>query len=87
MKKYKFITIRQVNNEMFEKKPVFRIFSNRSGAQLGVLSYYRPWKEYILSSRECVFNSTCLRDVLDFMESVIPIIQQVLSDLRGIQKK
>ena len=69
MKKYRYITIRQVDNEVFEGKPVYRIFNNRSGAQLGIISWYKPWKEYVFSSnRECVFNNTCLRDVLDFIE-------------------
>lgn len=70
MKKYKFITIRQENDEMFEKHPVFRVFNNRTGSQLAIISYYKPWKEYVFSSQpECVFNNTCLMDVLDFIET------------------
>lgn len=77
MKKYKFIIIRQVAEEVFNKKPVYRIFNNRSGDQLGILSYYKPWKEYVFLSREeCVFNNTCMRDVLDFIENVIPELQK-----------
>ncbi len=69
MKKYKFITIRQEGQEIFEGKPVFRIFNNKTAGQLGVLSYYKPWKQYVFSSmEECVFNNSCLRDVLDFLE-------------------
>lgn len=72
MKKYKYINIKQVNSEVFEGKPVYRIFNNRTGDQLGIISYYKPWKEYVFSSKEdCVFNNTCLRDVLDFMEKEI----------------
>ncbi len=68
-KKYKFITIKQVDGELFAKKPVYRIFNNRTKSQLGILSYYTPWKEYVFSSMEsCVFNNTCLLDVLDFMK-------------------
>jgi hypothetical protein len=67
-KKYKYITIKQVDGELFDKKPVYRIFNNRTKSQLGILSYYKPWKEYVFSSKEdCVFNNTCLLDVLDFM--------------------
>jgi hypothetical protein len=73
MKKYKYITIEQRNSEMFEKHPVYRIFNNKSGRQLAILSYYKPWKQYVFSSmEECVFNNTCLRDVLDFLENEIP---------------
>ena len=70
MKKYKFITIRQEDDEIFECMPVYRIFNNKSGGQLGIISYYKPWKQYVFSSQpECVFNDSCLRDVLDFMDS------------------
>ncbi len=72
MKKYKFITIQQINKEIFEGKPVYRIFNNAGHQQLGILSYYRPWKQYVFSSQsECVFNNSCLKDILDFMENEI----------------
>lgn len=73
MKKYKFITIRQVDGELFNKKPVYRIFNNRNvTSQLGIISYYNPWKEYVFSSLpECVFNNSCLRNVVDFIENEI----------------
>lgn len=73
MKKYKFITIRQVENETFEGHPVYRIFNNKSGDQLGTLSFYKPWKQYVMSAREyCVFNNSCLRDLLDFIDNEVP---------------
>ncbi|HLG35555.1 MAG TPA: hypothetical protein VI757_11805 [Bacteroidia bacterium] len=73
MKKYKFITIEQRDGEVFEKHPVYRIYNNRSKGQIGILSFYKPWKEYVFSSKEdCVFNNTCMRDVLDFIENIIP---------------
>lgn len=76
-KKYKFITIcDEYDNgkqEMFSGHPVYRIRNNRSKEQIGILSYYRSWKQYVFSSQpECVFNNSCLRDVLDFLENVIP---------------
>lgn len=71
MKKYKYITIRQEDKEIFNEKPVYRIFNNKSGGQIGILSYYKIWKEYVFSSQpECVFNNGCLRDVLDFIENI-----------------
>ena len=67
-KSYKFIMIRQDGDETFEGMPVYRIYNKTSMDQLGVISWYKPWKQYVLSSRsECVFNDSCLRDVLDFM--------------------
>jgi hypothetical protein len=71
MKKYKYITIKQINEELFEKRPVYRIFNNKSNEQIGILSFYKSWKEYVFSSKEeCVFNSGCLRDVLDFIDNI-----------------
>ncbi len=73
MKKYKFITIKQYGDETFEKHPVYRIYNNKSDDQIGIISFYKPWKEYAFSSKEhCVFNNSCLRDVLDFIENFIP---------------
>jgi hypothetical protein len=78
MKKYKFITIRQDCNEVFNNKPVYRIYANRGGSQLGIISWYKPWKEYVFSSRdECVFNNGCLKDVLDFIDIVIPTLNKI----------
>ena len=75
MKKYKFITIENEGGELFMGMPVYRIRNNRTHDQLGVISYYNPWKEYVFSSiEECVFNNSCLRDVLDFIEKVIPTL-------------
>jgi hypothetical protein len=72
MKKYKYINIKNINDESFENHLVYRIFNNRSGEQLGIISYYKPWKEYVFSSQpHCVFNNGCLKDVLDFIENYI----------------
>jgi hypothetical protein len=72
MHKYKFIFIDQVDNEVFNKKPVYRIYNNRTKAHLGILSWHPPWKEYVFSSQpECIFNNSCMRDVLDFIENKI----------------
>ena len=73
MKKYRFITIRQVGVEIFEGKPAYRIFNNKTNLQLAVLSWYKPWKQYVFSSRDdCVFNDSCLRDILDFISGINP---------------
>jgi len=70
MKKYKYITIRQDDKEIFEGHPVYRIYNNKSNGQLGILSWYKPWKQYVFRSRpECVFNNSCFRDMLDFIEN------------------
>ena len=74
MKKYKFITIKQVNGELFEQHPVYRIFNKKNSAHLGIISYYKPWKQYVFSSKlECVFNKDCLLDVLNFIDEFCKI--------------
>jgi hypothetical protein len=71
MKKYKFITIRQVGNEVFNSKPVYRIFNNKSGVQLGIISYWKAWKEYIFHTKEdFVFSKSCLLDIANFMNDL-----------------
>ena len=68
-KKYRFITIRQEDDEMFCNKPVYRILNNKNDAQLGILSWYTPWRQFVFSSQpECVFNKACLLDVIDFID-------------------
>ena len=70
MQTYKYITIEQRDDEMFNKHPVYRIYNNRSKEEIGILSYYKPWRQYVFSSQpDCVFNNTCLLDVLDFMKN------------------
>lgn len=75
MKKYKFMSIEQVygpkgERETFAGKPCYRIYNLKSRTQIGIISYYAPWRQYVFSSQpECVFNNACLKDVIDFMEN------------------
>lgn len=82
--KYRFITIRQRSHlnetgETYNDHPVYGIYNNRSKAQIGLLSFYRPWKQYVFSSQpECVFNAACLRDVLDFLAKTAIVLALLL---------
>lgn len=68
MKKYKFITIRQCPNKII--MPRYEILNNKSQNVLGNIYWYPAWRWYVFESKpECVFNNSCLRDILDFMES------------------
>ena len=71
MKKYKYISIKQIDNEMHCKKPMYSIVNNKSENVLGKLFYYPAWRQYCFTqySQNCVFNNSCLRDILDFMEN------------------
>lgn len=80
MKRYKYIHIKQRMvglrgpqaelGETFNDKPVYGVYNNRSKDQIGIISWYKQWKEYVFSSQpECVFNNSCLRDIVDFIEN------------------
>ena len=70
MKIYKYMLIKQTDNEVFKNKPVYRVYNKKSKEPLGIISYYPSWKEYIFSSKEgCVFNNSCLKDIIDFIEN------------------
>jgi hypothetical protein len=68
-KVYKYIRIAD-SGDVFDNHPVYGIYHKKSKDQIGLLSYYSSWKQYVFSSHpDCVFNNSCLRDVLDFMEN------------------
>lgn len=49
------------------------IINNKSNDMLGEIYYYPPWRQYVVGFFEgCIFNNTCLRDIIDFMENEIP---------------
>lgn len=73
MKRYKFITIGKWYAGYALKHPGYKITNNKSKDILGRLSYYPTWKQYVFESEYgAIFNNSCLRDILDFMENEIP---------------
>ena len=67
-KEYKFITIMDEGNT-FDGRSVYHIVNNKDQKQIGMLAYYRPWNQYVFESVEdSVFNNSCLRHILDFMD-------------------
>jgi hypothetical protein len=74
IRKYKYISFKQVDDEQFNGKDCYRIYNNKSDEQLGIVYYETIWKEYVFTSRDgCIFNNTCLRDVIHFMEEELPL--------------
>jgi len=42
--------------------------NRKSKDMLGYWDYYAPWKQYVIEFLEdCVFNTTCLQDIADFL--------------------
>ncbi len=70
MRQYDFITIQQVPNS---NPAIFAIINNKSGDELGTLSYYGRWKQWVLNARsEAVFAASCLLDICDFIHTELP---------------
>jgi hypothetical protein len=54
-----------------EEERVYEIINNRSGACIGCISYYVPWRCYVLETAQgIVWSADCLRDVAGFMEGL-----------------
>ncbi len=66
---YKYITIK--NNGEFNNKPRYEIVNNKSQKILGILFYYKEWKQYVFTQFEdsIVFNNSCLKDIVNFIEN------------------
>lgn len=46
----------------------FSVISRHSGALLGYVKWYVPWRQYVLFPINAVFDKKCLREVADFCE-------------------
>jgi len=50
---------------------VYYCKNNQSKGIVGVVSYYPSWKRYVFEGREfCVFDISCLADIIDFMKQL-----------------
>jgi ribosomal protein S27E len=68
--KYKYITI-QPSDEIFDGKPQYEVINNKEKTLIGLLFYYKAWKQYCFTSGEnCVFNSYCLNDIIDYLDKL-----------------
>jgi hypothetical protein len=39
------------------------------GPVLGTVRWYAPWRKYTFQTTESIFDSTCLQEITDFIES------------------
>lgn len=47
------------------------ILNRRSGSALGEIKWYSAWREYcFFTFSGCVFNDSCMRDILDFIKQL-----------------
>ena len=51
--------------------PLYHCKNNRTASILGVVFYFKPWKKYVFEGRTgCVFDVSCLTDIIDFMNQL-----------------
>ena len=64
--RYKFIHFRQARQD-----GVWFCFNNNNGDSMGVVEFYKRWKQYVIDFGEgCVFKNQCLKDIADFLEQL-----------------
>lgn len=45
--------------------------NNRSNADLGMIKWYSPWRQYCLITSGAIFNLSCLNDIIDFIKQLM----------------
>ncbi len=67
--RYKYIHF--VDSLDSDKNPHYICYNNKTDAVLGWVEYCQPWKQYTFEGKkDCVFNASCLTDILDFMKQL-----------------
>ena len=51
---------------------IWNCVNNRHQTVLGVVSYYKPWKQYVFNAEDPadIFSQDCLEDIIDFMKQL-----------------
>jgi len=68
--KYKHIYFEQISSlGRFHASYICR--NNKTASMLGHIDWYPDWKRYVFEGgRNCFFDASCLRDIIDFMEQL-----------------
>ena len=62
-----FIRFEEVPNDG-RKTRRWVIENKKSGAELGVVSWYGAWRQYtVVFNEDCVFSGGCLKDIQEFI--------------------
>lgn len=70
-REYKYITIEPRTDELtYDGKTAYQIVENKTKNILGILYWYKPWKEYVFTqwAERIIFNDGCLTDIVDFLK-------------------
>lgn len=80
-RKFRYIHFVEASGEnvLVNGKPAYECRNNRTKAELAIIFWYLPWKEYCFtqSAQKIIFNNTCLADVQNFIEQLNQIENQV----------
>ena len=63
---YKYIHFEEVEHDLW------MCSNNKTNAWLCTIEYYSPWRQYVTVQfdPDCVFNSSCLRNIAEFLEQL-----------------
>ncbi len=62
--KYKYIHFERIAGQWF-------CYNNTTQDELGRIQYYRRWKQYVIEFEPgCVFNDSCLTDIVSFLRQL-----------------
>lgn len=65
----KYLYFEQANNPG-RKTGVWRVRARSTGAELGVIRWYSPWRQYCFySAPSAIFNTDCLISICDRIET------------------
>ena len=60
------------------KTKIFYIKSSRSDADLGSIAYYNRWRKYVFyPSNDIIFDTSCLKEIIEFIEKMNMELHQV----------
>jgi hypothetical protein len=67
IQKYKFIHFVRIG--FTPKTTIWSCRNNKSGAELALVKWYAPWRQYcFMPSADIVFSKGCIEDILHFMD-------------------
>ena len=62
--KYKYIHFEKIAGQWF-------CYNNKAKSELGRIEYYSRWRQYVIEFEQgCVFNDTCLTDIIHFLRQL-----------------
>jgi len=77
---YEYIEVRKAPQDPKRKTPTYEITNKHSGASIGTVQWYGPWRQFcFLPLGATVWSTGCLDDVKD-------VIKQAMDERRLVKK-